>query len=236
MKEVTVSEVGLFCPSYFNYPLMKTKHLLDKNDCPTDMYLTLQSFYKLLLEKYFDSIFHIRNYDDLLKISDLNFSEVKEEEKDIYQRISNFHYFYIRNTIYLEKLTIAQINHLIAKFNVQDYNLDEKTIHLIEDTYSLVLENDTKEETYINYGPSQTSFFASSKALILGVRYDQYFHSGESDEEWFSNHLKRLEFLQSMISKQIQEMTGKIPIPIQIIIYDDYSVKRNLDQTVLKNL
>ena len=83
---------------------------LDKNTLNMEItsdYLQEYSLYIYLLLQYLLKTTDIKKYDDLLANDKHNFIPLKQEEMDIYQKLcsSIFKYFYIRNNIYIERLS-----------------------------------------------------------------------------------------------------------------------------------
>lgn len=229
LKVTSLEEQKKFVPNQFNLKLLKEKKLCDEDNLLTHRYFVIQSLYSRLLELYLDQKLQISKYDNHLLEHSLQFQEVDDEKKDIYQRNSIFHYFYIRNTLYVEKLNIGDLNYLIHKYNQQNFELDKTSMEMIERTYLNVIKSDiaSEEESLISYGPFLNSYFAPTDSLVIGFRYNPYTNQNDleyNDDVWFENNMKQTSFLNSFFLTMEQNVQEKIPTSISIMQYTDDTV------------
>ncbi len=216
----------MFCPNVFDRELASQKQLANEKGELSPEYFSLSLFYRNFLEIYVGNLLGLQRFDDEITNSNLKFEKVAEEEKDVYQMFSIYNYFYLRNTIYIERLTIQDLNFLIRKLNKKDNNLDEETKEFLQRTYPLVVTSDIKnEETLTNYGPLSSSFFAPSNAIVFGIRCSDDFLA--TDDEWLEINFQQQNYLEQMRNKLNQEMKDKLKFPVSFLIYDDESVKKN---------
>ena len=122
-----------------------------------------------------------------------------------------------------------EINVLKGKLKQKDYNLDDKTLEFIKETYPKVISEVINEDQMltglINYGPISKSTLALNNALVLGFRYDEFNQNGLSDEEWEKNYLEQIKMLETFISNMERELSQKLGIICNIIKYDEFSVQ-----------
>ncbi len=176
-------------------------------------YLNLYLLYYNLLYKYLIPKLNLKQYDNMLLNSDNIFYQVSLENMDLYQRIgSNYlKYFYLRNNLYIERLTKEELDFLKKKLLSNNNELDQETTTFIENTYQKVMLENTKDITNINYGPDNYSFYKPSNNIIIGVRVDD-----------LSKETIELEAIVNFYTKKLKEFK----IPCSIIIYNGFSINK----------
>ena len=212
--------------SITNNELLKNMKQEDK-----DNYITLYNAYRSLLTEYLINKLELKKYDDKLYKSDFKFSIVNENYMDVYQYFSSkeLKYFYIRNNLFINKLSQKDIDFLTAKVKSNDLVLNNETTKFIEETFSNVIFEDIKGTNKVFmtlYGPDSSKFLAPNNAVILGLRYNIFDTNGLNDNEWKDLYFKQLEFLNSLIKEMKNNFINILNIPINIIQYDDYSILR----------
>jgi len=224
MNYIKKEEVNLLVPGRFNEKVLIQKGLFDADSILSEKYLVIQAFYKYLLEDYLDEFLLLHEYDDKIKNSSLNFKEVSEQDKDIYQRLSRLHYYYIRNTLFIEKLSLEDLNYLVLKLKRKSFILDEETRKLLERTWKEVIKQDLDDNIVnICYGPMIPQCMARNDALVLGLRYDEDSDKIQSDEEVFEDYKNKTLFLKELLEEQ-NNFYQKFDNPVSIIRYDRGSV------------
>lgn len=212
-----------FEPDSFDYLEMEKKGFIDNNDVNEKFSIFYKRYYSYL-EKYLDEIIDINKTDNLVETNQNNFQAVNKEDMDIYQDLSSFKYFYIRNTLYIEKLNEEEIKLLEEKDSY-----DSEVHDLISNTYKKVITTSTPViNANINYGPKESNtYYAESNALVIGFRYDPlYSKEAEDDDIWFDKYTEQ-QFLITRILKDLeQDIREKIDIPIKVIKYNEFSVKK----------
>lgn len=203
-------------------------NILDEDDI--EIYLELYSAYSYFFRKYITDKLDLKKYDDKLTNSNLNYLKVKNKNMDIYQNFSRdvLNYFYIRNNLYVERLTLDEKAYVYQKFVTNDDVMSDKMICFIESTYKKVIfENMNNDgQLYdINYGPDNPMYFAPNNALIIGVRYDDFNLNGQTDEEWDANRNKQFYYLFELMENIENDGKNKFSAPVICIKYDEYSVK-----------
>lgn len=212
-------------PRYFHRELAKQKKLANEKGELLDTYGIISKFYQQLLEKYLGELLEINVYDETIEKTGLKFEEVLEEDKDIYQKGSNYKYFYLRNTVYIEKLLVEELNFLINKYNSHDYSLDEKTKELLGRTFKEVITSDIKEDNVlINYGPLDSTYFAPNNAVVFGIRCSDDFECADEDDEWLEINFQQQNYLERLKNELNEKCKDKLSIPVCFIIYDDENV------------
>ncbi len=211
-------------PDIFDHLELEKKGFMDSNDL-NEKFSSIYKKYYLFLEKYLNEVLNISKIDNLVSMNDTNMEPVDKKDMDIYQDLSSNKYFYIRNTLYIEKLTEDEINLLNTK-----EIFDDDIRSLIKNSYKRIITTTMpKDGTTINYGPLAPAFFAQCNALIIGFRYDPLF-DGElaktDDDAWYDNYIKQQVFITNLLNLLNKEFSEKIDIPIQVIKYDENSIKK----------
>ena len=190
-------------------------------------YLILYKLYSDLLYKYLIEKLELKKYDEILINSKNYYEPVKENKMDIYQFLAKDYlkYFYIRNNLYIERLTNDEISFLIKKIENGDRNLDKETEEFIKKTYPKVIaeKNDSKDVA-VNYGPDNMAFYKSANALIIGIRFDDfYIRENETENEWFEKFPDR-EFELENITFFLENVLKDFEVNGYVIRYNDYCV------------
>ncbi len=205
------------------------EYFLDLNDNQKENYLNLYQLYSNLLYEYLIDKLKLNVYDKMMVDARNHFEMVKLENMDFYQYLAKDYlkYFYIRNNLYIERLDIEELAFLKKKYESKDYKLDQDTIKFIRKTYPKVIaEKLTDSNIKVNYGPDNYQFYQDSKALIIGVRFDEYYlQNGETEEEWdkkYDNREMELDTITYCLKKSLENFEVKG----SVVRYNDFSVKK----------
>lgn len=229
MKSITVEEFKTRIPcsnsEYFDR--------LDKE--AQESYVALYNVYSSLLTDYFIKNFKLKEYDDALLKSPYDFPKLKEEEMDIYQYLasSKLSFVYLRNNLYIERLSDEEQKYLVEKAQDDEVLLDDAADGFIRTTFKRVmLENGGKEDSVnVFYGPDNGNFMYPDNAIIVGIRYDNYYQlPGESSDSWVeenNNRLQDVETLSTILETRMSKLTG---VNCYAVKYNEFSVKKK--QTV----
>ena len=185
-----------------------------------DNYILKNNYYNLLYN-YINSKVNLKNYDDSLLNSNLNYIKLEKDQMDIYQYVfsDKLNYFYIRNDLYIGNLTEEERNFLNEK---RDDLSNEEVSQFIEKTLNRILTLN-KKTNHIVLGPISNQYMVESGTLVIGVRYDEFNLGGMTDEEWNRNHeLQESDIYCIMLSLE-QELRKKIEFPCQVIQYNDFN-------------
>lgn len=205
---------------------------LDENQ--KEKYLELYSVYLSMLLKYLDYKCSLKFFDEIILNDEMKFKAISEENMDLYQySCSNLlKYFYIRSNIYIERLSKEEIEFL----KIQNLNFNDKNSYQIENficnTLSKVIfeTKDSNEIFYTNYGPDSKNFIKPNNALILGVRFDDYYiREDESQETWVNNNNIRLSRLIAISEMVEDSLSITLKIPVYVIKYNDFSIKKKIE-------
>ena len=105
------------------------------NDAYFKLYNTyLSLFYDILNDNGLNS------FDNDLENSNLHFNQVEKEDMDMYQSNSIFKYFYVRNNLYLEKLSNEDIENLLSNdSNKKDIVLVKSFNEMLDLVFSVTI-------------------------------------------------------------------------------------------------
>jgi hypothetical protein len=202
---------------------------IDKmNDNLAKSYLALTTIYRKMLIKYLIKKIELNKYDELIKNSGLDFVKLDDLQKDIYQKYNDesLEYVYLRNNIYISNLTDNERIEFVKLINKGGFEYNNNYERFIESTYQRVIVENTgrNEVSFVNYGPANIPFMATTNSLVIGVRWDEYNLNGKSDKEWDINHDKQIEFIDSLKNGFDRKCAKELDIPGALIKYDEYSV------------
>ena len=194
-------------------------------------YLTFYVLYRNLFTEYIIKKLNLKEVDQQIEKSNLNFVKTDEKNMDLYQYCSSdeLKYFYIRNNIYINNLDDEEKDFLTQKIKDNNIELDENAKYFIEATYKKVIYEGISDEDrgYIRtYGPDSKNFAAPNNALVIGVRYDDFNLNGLTDEKWKDLYFKQIDFLTKLVKNMEKQFNETIDIPVKIIKYTDFSVIR----------
>ena len=209
--------------------LLTSKGLYDNNSV-NDKYLMLFKKYKILLDKYLVNKLELNIYDKAIDDSKLSFVPVISEKMDYYQYISSMglKYFYLRNNIYVEKLSQENIDKILKLSDDELKNPSEEIIKLIEDTYSDIIDvKNEKDVTYmVCYGPDSDRFWFESDELVIGFRFDDFADNGlGEDDEWEENRDNQITYVNGIMNQITENANKVLKVKTDVVWYNDFTVK-----------
>lgn len=219
----------------FDYDVFTSKGLYE-NDELTDRYYTLVKNYKILLDKYLMNKLPLKDMDNEIINSGLSFIPVEKEKMDFYQKFSamKLKYLYLRNNLYVYKLSNGEIDTLVNLSNNQLAKPSAKLMELIEDTYRMVIDakpyGDDVSDVYMKcYGIDDNDYWLKSDELVIGLRYDEFADNGLGDgDEWVDNYNKQLEFLGNLMNNIENKCSDILGFKVNILYYDDVIIENTM--------
>ena len=213
-----------------NKSLLETKIPYDNKEYFDSMspesqesYLKLYSLYNNLLIQYLIKKYNLNLYDEMIQNSKRNFKKVDTKDMDIYQYTSSkyLNYLYIRNNIYIEKLSKEELLYLSNTKEILDYNNEQ----FIEKTYKkIILENE-----YTMYGPDNPKYFKKPNTLVIGLRCKSIDLNNDSDDE-LDNFLSQQQYLKLFIPELSRQLNDRNLDSIEVIEYNNSSVENRQEQ------
>lgn len=192
--------------------------------------MALYSLYRKLLTEFIIKRIKLKEYDEKIGNSGLNFRINAEKDMDLYQYFSkdDLKYFYIRNNIYIERLEEKEKGFLLERIRNNNYDLDEDAERMVSNTYKKVIFEDVKRDgsnCITFYGPSSDSFSARNDSLVIGMRYDEFCTNGLDDNSWDKLHDKQLMYLYAIFEDIAKNAKGKLDTLVTVLKYNEFSIR-----------
>ena len=206
---------------------------LYKDDDYTDKFYKLYKRYHILLDKYLVRKFSLDKYDKYVDEARLRFIPVDKENMDYYQYISqmDLNYLYLRNNIYVEKLSNEDIATILdIKGNFLEYP-SEESFELIERTYRDIIDVNNKPNAVhmCRYGPDNDNYWFPSNELIIGFRHDDFADNGLGEgAEWSDNNTKQVIFINSFLNNIDRDIAKLTEEKVNFVWYNDYTIKETV--------
>ena len=215
-----------------NPELLARNGLMDQGEL-NSAFFTLYKNYNLLLDKYLVDKLKLNVYDKNIEDAGLMFFPEKREDMDFYQYISamGLKYLYLRNDLYVEKLSKEIVDRLIS-LKTEDLAKPGKEItKLIEATYKRVIDVSPESDgSYMSrYGPDGDRFWFPSNELVIGLRYDMFADNGLGEEDvWLENHNKQISFIAALMEEINAKGNDLLGVPVNLVLYTEFTI----DETV----
>lgn len=199
--------------------------VFEMNDEVASYYTGQYALYEHFLYLYLLKKTSLGKFDEEISKCEYGVETIDRDKKDFYQIGSPLKYLYIRNNIYVERLSELDLKHLENKMLNGDFELDSETESLIERTYKIVTSerSETESPHTVNYGPVTESFFASSDDLIIGIRYDDEIRNYQDVKE-FERQNNILDFISEVSIKLDNTISKELNRGVRSIVYNDTSV------------
>ena len=208
--------------------------IIDKEKCNEKCYLkdgelnekyyNLMSIYYCYLEQFLNNVLNIKEVEEGIDKDNPDFRPIPDDGKDLYQSISNNKYLYIRNTLYVEKLSDEDVNYLLSK---KDGIIDKRIIDIIRnnfiDTIKGTYNGQVTDKTVACYGPSSTNeFIAPISSLVLGFRVSDEDEEKYGDgKEWLEYKDKKEKYIRELLERLSSEFSNKLGIKVNIFDYSE---------------
>jgi len=195
-KLITKAQVEEFYPHNYDISILKDYGLF--TDTYTDEYFKLYSIYRFFEDKYLENTLHLKEIND--KVDELH---IGFNTKVLYKEISNItgNYVYIRNNIFLERLTKEEIEEFKTLVKTSD---NSSLIEFVKKTYKKLIMFDTTKasDKIVNYN-TYGGFITYNNSLVIGVL------------------ASRSENLLRFLKDKEVEYTSLLGIPVSIFLYED---------------
>ena len=197
--------------------------------------LMIYSACRYLLTEYLSEKLNLKSFDDRLTNSGLNYIKVDESAMDVYQHFSrnSLNYFYLRNNLYLERLTNEELAFLESRINSGSCILDDDTKRFIDGTFKKLIFEDVQGNgagnMMANFGNGSSDvalrFMAINNSVVIGARFDDFNTNGLDDSTWNALYMRQRENMDIVTSEIEKIGSSKLNFPVKAIKYDDYSVQ-----------
>ncbi len=203
-----------------NESLAREKNLIIDND--KTKYADLQKKYKYLLEYYLHNKINFKKYEDLIDNSNLFIG--KNAKYRSLNEYLNLNYLFLINNLFVEKLSIEDINLILTKFN-KDV-VDDELINLVERTFKDVIYDNYMKGEYqsdiykVCYGAFIPSNFVDNDALVFKIYYGKNLID-LSGQEFVDLHKKQLEFFTDIINQIKEEVKNTLNVNCEVLLEKD---------------
>ena len=223
MKKITNEMYDTRFPNT-NYEYFK--NLEDK-----ERYLDDYSLYNELLTDYLIKNTSIKKFDDEIKNCKefvFDFEPVPEYGRDLYQYlcIDKLSFFYIRNNIYIERLTEDELNKLHSFKESKEFT-DEMN-EFVDSTYRKLIREESEKLDgifYVNFGPTEKKdFFALNNSLVIGARFYEYVKALDTSEQ-INSYYKRMDYFEKKYKELERALEDELDPNVKVIEYSEVSVK-----------
>ena len=203
-----------------NEKLAIEKELIINGD--KSKYYDLVKMYKYLLEYYIGTRVEFLKYEELIKNSGL-YIGINSKYKNLNEYLK-LDYIFLINNLFVEKLSIEDINVLMTKFDRN--NISNELILIVERTYKDIIYDNYIKGEYQNsiykvcYGPVVPFNMVDNNALVFKIYYGKNLIDKDGSE-FIELHEKQLSFFHNLISKLKDEIKEKLDINCEILLEKD---------------
>ena len=205
---------------------INNKYIIDNDINNFDKYLKIQSFYRKILEDYILENIDIANYDEKISNSNLEFGLIDNKMMNLYHRTSymNLKYIYLRNYLFIEKMSKDDIDYLYNKILKKDYIIGDKELDIIKRTYKNVINDNYKHGEYKKntttcYGNVTPDNILPSDSLVFCIHYGK--NNKKLDKVGFlENYKQKNEFLNNLKNEMEDKISKKLDVDVKILIRD----------------
>lgn len=192
------------------------KGLIKENDY--QKYLIIQSLYKKAFDNYLKEIMAI-DIDKKLLESNLDYGKIKQDKKHNFHKFSYLgsDYLFVRNFLYIERLTKNEIKKFEEKIYNGDYEVDDEIKNIVKSTFEDVIkvktENNEKVKVFYDY--IVPTFAFDNDALVLYLNYGTN-NVQLSGNEFIHNKVKKEIYLDELMEKIKKECLKKLNCSVEI--------------------
>ena len=202
-------------------PVYGLINLDNMNENAKDYYFAIYSLYMDLLYKYLVKNTSISKYDKMLK--EKSYITVNENQKNFYQKFANdyFQYYYIRNNLYLDRLTEEEIKYLGNKLLEDEPIFDKKCEEFIKNTLLKVLFVDVSGKMDPNYNvfyeSNNIGYVANCMSLVIASSVE----TPPTDETFsFEEYTHRVRQLHIIDKELKQELSNELNMNTAVFYYE----------------
>ena len=201
----------------------------------TNMDEDTKSYYFMMYSKYMELVYQyllknteLSKYDSIL--SEHMVSPVMDEYKDFYQSFSKgfLKYYYLRNTLFLERLNKEELDFLDKKILEENTTYDDETDNFIKSTLPKVTRVDGEYRVF--YKSNDIDYSANPNALVLGVGIEYLIDYNEEEEE---KHRNDMEFVYRNNVSTEDDLSQKLGMDVVVFDYENVYKKKEDNQMKL---
>ena len=185
-------------------------------------YNELVKIYKYLLEYYINSKIDLLKYEELIRDSGL-YIGINSKYK-LLNEFLKLDYIFLINNLFVEKLSVEDINLIMTKFNKE--NISDELIGIVERTYKDVIYDNYFKGEYQNiiykvcYGPVVPFNMVDNNAVVFKIYYGKNLIDKDGDD-FIKLHEKQLAFFDDLINKIKNEVKEKLNVNCEVLLEKD---------------
>mgnify|MGYP004665841841 CR=1 FL=1 len=206
-------------------PYMNREYFESLDNTNQENYLRLYEVYNNLLIQYLIKYYNLKEFDDVLSKDKRNFEKVNTNDMDIYQYLSSeyLNYIYLRNNIYIERLSDEELLYLSK---ITDHSLNKENEEFIKNTYLKVITESNNNNATTMFGPDNLKFIKRSNWIVFGIRYNRFNLKDKSKEdEWIIQDDEREKFISMLLPMIEMRLKEKQPNTC-IIGYNEFCIEK----------
>ena len=203
-----------------NKKLACEKSLIENEDY--SQYKELIKKYKYVLEYYIDSKINLSKYEELINNSGLYIG--KNNKYKVLNEFLNLDYIFLINNLFVEKLSVEDINLLMTKFDKN--NISNELIDVIDKTYKDVIydnyiKGEYKKNIYkVCYGPVVPFNMTDNNAIVFKIYYGKNLIDLDGNK-FIELHEKQLAFFEEIKEKLKNEVKEKLNVNCEVLLEKD---------------
>jgi len=159
-------------PSNYDFLLGKEKGLCDDNGF-TETYFEVQALYRSCIEQYLMQELGLGSIDSQIGEGLSGAVANSREDMGFYQRYSilPLSYVYLRNNIYVERLSLDDLGVLERAVKDKDFEITGEIYEVVLRTYPEVLrpQKDKPPDFPVSYGANPTEEVTTNGAIVFGI-------------------------------------------------------------------
>ena len=206
----------------------------------SERYYALYKDYRSSLERYLLKVLDLDEYDRRIKNAASLFQEVSNPDKDFYQFFSSMglSFFYLRNDLYVEKLSMEEIAYFISLTKEDIDNLNEETISFIEKTWKNIISvgQDGTMIYMCDNEPDSDYFRFPPNEITIGFRYDELACNDHADRDQWSRHneLQNI-FVNSLLTEMEKHYQSISDKKVHVVCNDDSTIYETVEDLLFWN-
>ncbi len=205
-----------------NFPLAKQKGLVNGED--DSLYQQVYNLYQKGLDTFLLQNTPLREYEEKLKNSPLDFGVMPQEKRNPFHKNSylGLDYFYVRNFLFIEKLSLEDLNVLKEIVKQNNEIIDEVILEIVKRTFKDVIVDNYRdgkyeEKTQTCYGHFIPANVVPSSHLVIALQYGKNNKTYDRDD-FYRNQQAKDQFLKEMVEEIKKELESILNIEVTVLI------------------
>ena len=229
VKNVNDIQKKFFETEKVNIEKAQEKNLIINDDC--SLYSSIQKLYLKGLEKIISDKIDLKIYDDMFNNLQCEIKPITSDKKTYYHKLSDLklNFIFIRNNMYVEKLSNEVLDYFKNKINNNDFNIDDMTLNIINNTYKDVISKNYFNGKYFDNvnclydadSGSSENYSAKSNDLVFVIQIGDY--ETNLDKADYIEYLKnRVNALNGIKENLYMKLSSTLNVGIKIFIRTCY--------------